>query len=216
MGKLKRKKFQNRNEWLAGRSEQGIGASEAAACLGLSKWQTPVQLWRIMTGLDNRQDLSGNAAVARGHRVEPGIRALFGSLHPEYKIEYHEFDLLYQDDRPWQFATLDGELIKEDGTRGILEIKTAEPQNAAHWAEWSDGHVPMNYYCQICHQLLATGYDFEVLAVLLFRRNGDKVYREYEFDRIDMEADMQFVLSGETQFMEHVKSKTMPALPLKL
>lgn len=40
--------FEDRETWLAGRV--GLGASDAAAVCGLSKWQTPLGLWEIKTG----------------------------------------------------------------------------------------------------------------------------------------------------------------------
>ena len=39
----------NHDEWIAER-RKGIGASEAAAVLGLNPWQSNVDLWRIKTG----------------------------------------------------------------------------------------------------------------------------------------------------------------------
>lgn len=108
--------FEDRESWLSGRV--GLGASDAAAVCGLSKWQTPLGLWEIKTGRKKAKDLSGNAAVSFGVRAEPHLRGLFLAEHPEYQLEYHPFDILYQEERPWLTATLDGELITETGEHG--------------------------------------------------------------------------------------------------
>lgn len=212
---LERLTFDSREEWLAGRG-RGIGASEAAAAVGMSPWQTPMQLWRLKIGQEQPKDLSDNAAVQQGVRMEPALREFFKALHPEFIIEYHQFDILYQSERPWLRATLDGELIHETGQRGILEIKTATPNGKAGWEKWSNGQMPQNYMCQCCHQLLATGYDFVYLFAALYSLNGDITLREYEIDRADVQDDLAWLLDKETEFWRHVEDGTLPPMPLTL
>jgi hypothetical protein len=58
--------------------------------------------------------------------MEPAIRDFFMAQYPGYELYYGAYDILYQSDRPWLFATLDGELTETDtGRKGILEIKTS-------------------------------------------------------------------------------------------
>ena len=61
-------------EWLKQR-EFGIGASEAAAALGLNKYETPYKLWRRKLHLDPPAEES--AAMIQGHVQEPYIANLF-------------------------------------------------------------------------------------------------------------------------------------------
>lgn len=211
---LMRIECHNREEWLSARQIQGIGGSEAAAAIGMSPWMTPTQLWRLKIGADNPKDLSGNAAVAQGVRMEPVLRDFFAATHPEYQIEHNPYDILYQSERPWLFATLDGELLDELGRRGILEIKTATP--GAKWKEWADGHMPQHYMVQVIHQLLATEYDFVRLFACLYGQNGDMTLREYEIEREDVADDLNWLLRGEEEFWWHVQTGTMPPTPLSL
>lgn len=242
---LERITFENREEWLAGRL-RGIGGSEAAAACGMSPWMTPMELWRLKCGAEKPKDLSDNAAVQQGVRMEPALRSFFQATHPELRVDYHQFDILYQSDRPWLFATLDGE-IEDDrlvdtkpGTmrlvnkttgetvlgswegkisvikHGILEIKTATPNGKAGWAKWADGAMPQNYYIQILHQLLATGYDFAYLFAALYSMNGDITLREYEIQRADVESDLKWLLDKETEFWRHCEDGTLPSMPLTL
>ena len=76
---LIRKHFENRESWLEGRQELGIGGSDAAAVCGLSPWTSPVELWKIKTGQKKQKDISANAAVERGVRMEPALRELYAS-----------------------------------------------------------------------------------------------------------------------------------------
>lgn len=213
---LKRFSFVTREEWLSGR-HQGIGGSEAAAAIGLSPWMTPLELWRLKTGQTKAKDLSGNAAVEQGVRMEPILRDFFAAMHPEYSVEHHPYDLLFQEERPFIFASLDGELTEvETGRKGILEIKTGTP-TGAKWKEWADGNMPQNYYIQTIHQLLSTGYDFVRLFACLYSINGDKTIKEYEIERSDVEEDLAWLLEQETRFWNrNVIGGMIPATPLVL
>lgn len=212
---LERLHFDDRESWLSGR-QNGIGASEAAAAVGMSPWQTPLELWKLKCGVSAPKDLSGNAAVEQGNRMEPVLREFFMGLNPEYVLEYHPYDILFQDDRSWLFATLDGELTDEEGRRGILEIKTATPNGKAGWDKWANGNLPQNYYIQTLHQMLATGYEFVRLFAALYSKNGDITLRQYEIERDDVTQDMAWLCSQEADFWKKVTSKTMPAMPLIL
>lgn len=204
----------DREEWLIKRQEIGIGASEAAAVVGLSPWTTTTQLWQIKTGMKQATDLSGKPEVERGKKLEAALRGLFAAEHPELLVDYREFDILYQSERPWLFATLDGELFKEDGTKGILEIKTSAPNGKEGWKKWSGGNVPDYYYIQLLHQLLATGYDFSRLYGYLECRNGDKILREYSLERPEVKDDMAWLLEREEAFMQSVRNRTLPPIVL--
>lgn len=211
--RCERKRFRSREEWLKGRQES-IGASEAAAVIGQSAWTTPTELWQQKV-FGMFKDFSGNEAIAKGVRLEPYLRELFKGLHPEYKVEYHPFDLLYQKERPWLTATLDGELIDSGKKRSVLEIKTSTPMSRKAWDEWND-RTPNTYWCQCCHQLLATGYQSVILFACLFGQNGDITIREYLIDRNDerVQKDMEYLLEKETEFWGFVQAKQLPKLSI--
>ena len=203
----------NREEWLAARQIQGIGASEAAAIVGLSPWMSKNELWYIKTGKKIAKDLSGNAAVEQGIRMEGAIRTVFAARHPEFQVEHHAYDILYQTERPWLFATLDGEITESFADSSVkkypLEIKTSTPRGKADWDKWSDGKIPDNYYIQILHQMLATGWDGAYLTAFLYGKE-DITIREYEFWRKDCEADLNWLLKEETAFQESIVAGQKP------
>ena len=203
----------NREEWLAARQIQGIGASEAAAIVGLSPWMSKNELWYIKTGKKIVKDLSGNAAVEQGIRMEGAIRTVFAARHPEFQVEHHAYDILYQTERPWLFATLDGEITESFADSSVkkypLEIKTSTPRGKADWDKWSDGKIPDNYYIQILHQMLATGWEKAYLTAFLYGKE-DIIIREYDFLRKDCEADLDWLLKEETEFQESIVSGQKP------
>lgn len=214
--KLCRKSLSSREEWLNARRECGIGASEAAAVVGVSPWMTPMELWRLKVGAAQAKDLSGSPAVSRGVRMEPVLRDLYAAMHPHYTVDYHAYDILYQEDRPWLFATLDGEVTDDTGRRGILEIKTSTPNGKIGWAKW-DGQVPLPYWCQIQHQMLATGWDFVDLLASLENMDGDLSIRTYRFERTELTDDLAWLLEREEDFYKnHVLTGTPPAAILRM
>lgn len=212
---LERIRYENREDWLNGRS-RGIGASEAAAVVGKSKWQSAVELWRLKTGRRPEADLRENEAVQTGIRLEGPIRNFWADRHPEYRVEHHPFDMLYQRERPWLYATLDGEIRKQGASGfGVLEIKTATPRRREDWDAW-DGRVPDGYYCQVLHQMLATGCDFVVLSAGLIRDCDSIVIKDYEFYRSDCEDDLAWLLEEETRFWRYVEEDRMPPMKISL
>lgn len=214
---MERLHFETREEWFASRG-RGIGASESSAIIGMNPWQTEIDLWKLKTLQTQPKDLSDNSAVAQGVMMEPILRQFFSARHPEYKVEHYPYDMLFQSERPWLYATLDGELTRlSDGARGILEIKDSTPNGKAGWEKWNNGMMPPNYFSQICHQLLATGWDYAILIAALHSMNGDITIREYEVERIDAEDSMQYLLGEETTFWTvNVQKGIMPAQKLIL
>ena len=235
MGKPTRISLANREEWLAARKRQGLGASEAASVAGCG-FISRMDLWREKTGRAKPKDLSDNAAVQEGVRMECPVREFFKAMHPDYTVEHHPFDILYQENRPWMFATLDGEITRTRQSvstdnrrtdfstsvemtenalkeRGILEIKDVTPVGKAGWDEWN-GRIPDKYYYQILHQLEATGYDFAILVVALKGLDGSITIREYEFRAAECAEDMDFYLNMAELFWGYVQRDQIPPLPI--
>lgn len=205
-------------EWLKARL-RGIGASEASAVIGCNPYMSNTDLWKIKTRRKVAPDISSNAHVAYGHAAEAPIRELFALDYPEYEVLYGgQFDMVHNVDYPWLFATLDGRLIeKATGRKGILEIKTTEILRSMAREKWRDG-VPQNYYCQLCHQLLATGFDFAVLHAQLKREwDGEiKTTRQtYFIERDEVRDDLDYLLGEEIKFWtEYVQKDREPPLIL--
>ena len=211
---LKYEHFDTREDWLAHRNDH-IGASEAGAILGVG-FQSKIDLWKIKTGRMTPKDLSDNEAVAYGNRAEEALRRLFMAKHQEMYLDYRPYDFVYQSERPWLRATLDGELVDiESLDRGILEIKTTTCLSRADWAKWN-GRIPDGYLAQVSHQLLATGFSFAYLFAELTGANGNSEIRSYYFTRDDMADNMEYLLKEEEDFWRCVETDTIPSVPLRI
>lgn len=213
MGRIK---LNNEAEWLVKRQMQGVGGSEAASIVNQNPYMSNVELWEYKTGLKQREDISNKPCIIYGKQAESLIRELFKLDYPEYKVDYHEFDILFNDEYPFIFATLDGELIDQQNRKGILEIKTTEILNSIQWAKW-DNQIPQNYYVQILHQMIATGWEFAVLNVQIkYTKKGErfKTTRTYFYERSECQADINYLIKEEKKFNKLVIDKVRPALLL--
>ena len=194
---------QTHEEWLQHR-KKGLGASDAGTIIGVNKWKSNVDLFREKTGIKEAEDISDKPKVKLGHDEEPLIRALFALENPEYLVEYESpFKMIFNSTHSFLFCTPDGELTeRETGRRGGLEIKTTEIMNSAQWKDW-DNQVPQTYYSQVCHQMLATGWDFVILkARIRYWKDGELriAERQYKIEREDAQADMDYLLEKEIEF----------------
>lgn len=208
--------FKDREAWLKGREKyNGIGASEAAAIVGATSWMTATELWQIKTGQKKPKDLSDNEYVRYGQSAEEHVRQLFMLKHEELKLTYRPYDFVFQKERPWLRATLDGELEDEEGAKGILEIKTSFIKSKNDLAKWND-RIPDQYLVQIAHQFLATDFDFAYLTAELIFQNFDSQIRTYYFLKDDLSEDMDWLLHEEEQFWKSVESGNSPNVKLTL
>lgn len=206
------------SEWLEER-KYGIGASDAAAIVGRSKWKSNVQLWEEKVGLRTPEDISSKPYVQYGHDAEPHLRALFALDHPELEVTYESpYKMIRNDEHLFIFCTPDGELLeKETGRRGGLEIKTTEIQRRQQWDDWRD-RIPDVYYAQVLWQFLATGWDFIYLNAQIkwTAANGKrrKTTQEELIERSEVQEDLEYLLTEGVAFWESVQRETRPALRL--
>lgn len=195
----------------------GIGASEASAIVGMNPYMSNIELWQYKTGLLEPEDISDKPYVKYGTEAEEYLRALFALDYPQYEVGYRQYDLVRNEKYPFIFATLDGRLIeKEKGRKGILEIKTTEILKSMQREKWKDA-VPDNYYIQLLHQFLATGWEFCFLkAQLKYDFDGETRLdtRHYPIERSEIEDDLEYLLKEEIKFWKLVETRKRPNLLL--
>lgn len=185
----------NTPEWHELR-KSGIGGSDVAAVVGVSKWTSAYALWAKKSGLIP-DDFGDSEAMEWGRLLEPVIRGKVASKHPEWEI--HNTNATFKDpDYEWMLANVDGLIRFEDGSWGILEIKTA-----AYEDDWAQG-VPLYYQTQVRHYLRVFGLERAVVAVL-FHGNA---YREFEVvaDEFIDSADFDMLV----KFWDGVQSGVAP------
>lgn len=193
--------FKDEAEWLNGRMN-GIGGSDASAVVGQNPYKTNIELFEEKIGHRRAEDISEKPYVIYGKRAEEYIRELFKLDYPQYKVEHYEFRILQSIEHPFMQASLDGELLDQDGRKGILEIKTTNILHSTQREKWN-GRIPQNYYIQVLHYLLVTGYDFVVLRAHLISRLGNNVYtqvKHYFIEQSEVLEDLEYLKQEEIAF----------------
>lgn len=201
--------------WLKART-YGIGGSDASAIVRKNPYKTNIDLFEEKIGRKLPEDISDKPYVRFGTMAEPHIRALFALQYPEYNVFYHENRILRSKAYPFLQASLDGELEDEEGRKGILEIKTTNILQSMQYEKWKD-RIPDNYYIQVLHYLLVTGYDFVFLRAYIMSEWGNKkrtTIEDYTIERSEVEEDLNFLLAEEQKFWKYVESGRKPPLLL--
>jgi putative phage-type endonuclease len=186
----------NREEWLAGR-RKGIGGSDVAPILGMSKWASPLDIY-----LDKRGELEAedeNEAMHWGSVLEPVIRDEYAT-RTGHLVEYNVEQRAHPK-HAFALANLDGLVIRGRSAKPerVLEVKTS--RIADGWGEEGTDEVPEAYALQVQHYMWVTGLPVTDIAVLIggndFRIYTVEADRELHDMLLDVERDFwQRVLDG--------------------
>lgn len=212
---VKKYVFSSREEWLAARKNH-IGGSDASACVGMNPYKDNVMLWKEKMGLVIPEDISKKDYVQYGTAAEKHLRELFAMDFPRYRVSYSENNMFLNPDYPWMHASLDGELLDQEGRHGILEIKTTQLMQRMQREKW-DNRIPDNYYCQLLHYLAVTGYEFAVLKAQMKSICGEElqiITKHYFIERKDVEEDIRYLVDAERRFWDCVAAGRWPDLIL--
>jgi len=194
----------DRLDWLKHRRNY-IGASDAAAVLGLSPWMSNTQLFDEKTSKEPPVESEPNADVLRGIRSEGHIRELYAIESGDEVIDGAGM-LLVSNEYQWMSATLDGICRNSKGENYILEIKSSR-----YNGKWSDGsRLPDNYFVQVLHQLAVTKWPKAVLKARLLCANGNVIERTYTMERKDFIVQIENLAMVEKKFWDAVKSGVRP------
>ena len=186
------KLVQGTPEWHAHRA-QFRNASESAAVMGLSPWQTPYQLWQVRTG---RIEVPVTAPMRHGTEMEPKARAAY-----EEKTGLVMQPLVLTDGD--YSASLDG--ITLDGDL-LLEVKCPyKGQSSALWQAVAAGEVPEHYRIQVQHQLMVAG---AVLAHLWVFDGAEGLLIDIARD----DATIAAIRAAWDIFQPHLDNDTPPPL----
>lgn len=187
--------------WLAERTHT-IGASDCAAALGISPWDTPLSLY-----VEKIKATSGdpeNRHTSRGKKRE----SLILDEYEEWCLENGEGEVrldrqvyVWQPDSPWLTATLDG--WRHDGV--VVEAKSVGWRSANHWGDPNEGdQAPAHILCQAHHQMAASGAKL-VHIVADIGNEPVVVYRVPRYE--DMIA---IIKAGLREFMDRVEQRRPP------
>jgi len=146
----------------------GIGGSDVAGIVGLSKWKTPLQVYLSKTSDFGTEEET--KAMTRGNVLEPFVRGLFAKQTGfSVKVCPHVFRHPL---KPFMLGNLDGLVSSE---QAVLEIKTCNSVRKGEFgAEYSD-EIPTDYLLQVQHYLLVTGLEKGFVSVLFGDEESFKV-----------------------------------------
>ena len=197
--------FMQDDKWREGR-KHSIGASDAAAVMGISPWKTEAQLWDEKA---NGKMLDfHNSDTVRGHRSEIHILELYG-IETGRKIFSGERIMLMSNRNSFMSCTLDGIDFTDENNPIIIEVKSVKFSHG----EWSDDRIPDYYFTQLLHQLAVTGWDEAILLVRFTRNEGWESASErlYHVKRADVQDQIDKLVRKESKFWnEYVVKKRRP------
>lgn len=183
-----------RTDWLK-RRQTGIGGSDVAAILGLSKWKTPLDVYNDKIADTPIED--SNPSIEWGNRLEPVIRQKFSDVTglsvtvPAQTFRHPEHSFM--------IANVDG--LLPDGS--VLEIKTA--RSGADWGEEGTDEIPEYYLTQVQHYMTVTGAKRCDVAVLI----GASDFRIYH---VQSDPELEAMLIEEERaFWKRVEERDPPA-----
>lgn len=188
----------SREEWLRYR-KSGIGGSDVAAILGISKWNSAISLWLDKTNQTN-EPVEENEAMQWGTIMEPIIRNHFAEVTGKTVVEVKA--MLQHPEYPFMLADVDGLTEDDEGHPAILEIKTASEYKRSEW----ENDIPSYYQTQVQHYLCVTGVQKAYVAVLI----GGNSFKVYE---VDADAEIQSMLIAvEKDLWNKVQNMIRPEL----
>jgi putative phage-type endonuclease len=181
-------------EWHEER-RKGIGGSDAAAILGLSKWNTPMTLWMEKTGVATEQERTQEQA--RGNFLEGGILEWY-QWRTEQKVERINGIIRSEENPIMQFSP-DG---IADG-RIVVQVKTALIDD--EWGEEGTDQIPPEYLIQVQHEMAVVNFNVAHVPVL---------FPHFDFGLYIVHADaelQQMIRAAEQEWWEnHVLKNVTP------
>jgi putative phage-type endonuclease len=190
---IERIQLPTRAAWLAERHKT-LGASDCAAVMGRSSWQSPYSVWWHKTNPLEPEDPTVEQMV--GHCLEPLVLELFNA-HSGVKATATP-NVVYRNSQwPWLHASTDA--LTLDGLP--VELKTAKFDAAKTWKKT----VPLAYLVQ-CHvQMLVLERDEAFCAVLL----NDSGFAWHPVKRVPSLCDA--IVKTTDSFWRHcIETRTAP------
>jgi putative phage-type endonuclease len=154
-----------------------VGGSDVAVVMGVSPWNTPLELWRIKKDLMKPDDTANATAKEMGHLMEPVVAHCYGVKTGNTVVA--DTGLYQHAKYPYALANLDYRL-EEDGKSGVLECKTTTWHNTDHWA---DGQIPYHYELQVRFYLAVMDLEFaDITCMWGFSPENDMAIRRIHRD----------------------------------
>jgi len=193
--------------WEEARTGLTITATEIAAVVGLSPWQSRFSLWHKKAGLPT-PPFEMTPAVEWGNRLEDAVADKWQDEHPG-QLAAPAGTWMHRE-REWQRATPDRLIYPQpdhdfdvpEQAVGLLEVKTSPFGD--EWGPSGSEQIPIHYRCQVMWQMDTLGLHRTEVAVLI----GGWDYREYvvEYD----EDEAKILRDAAARFLDDVRNGVRP------
>ena len=190
-------------DWHAARAN-GLGGSEIAAVLGLSKWESPLSLW-LRKAQQIPLDDEDKPEMEAGRRLEEAICQKFADTH-ELGGLLQPAGTYRHVDQPFMIANPDRFIYNPDGqVEALLEAKFAIYDE--EWGEQGTDQIPPYYLTQTRWYLAVFGLDTCYVEVFI---GSQGEFREYVVKADPM--DQEFLIDSAAGFMESLAAGERPAV----
>jgi putative phage-type endonuclease len=183
---------------------EGIGGSECAAAIGLSRYKTPLQVYFDKINKDHSKETT--VQMELGNYLEPFLIQKYEDLSGN-KCEKPQ-ERLSNKDYPWLMAHIDG-WVKD--TNLIFEAKTTRFFNE-DWGDDGTDFIPQEYLIQVAHYcIVCDAYKTVDWAEILALSRSDSVLRRYYYKR---NAELEKLIIEKTkEFWENNVLQMTPPEP---
>ncbi len=186
------------SEQLAERA-QGLGASDSAPAVGLSRWKTPLQLYLEKIGKAPAANDDETLFLEMGEALEPVALSRF-TKRTHFEVSDRQKKVV---DPTWsrRWVQLDG--LSSDG--GLIEAKSCGFADPEEWGdELEDDAIPMHYLMQVQHGLACTGLQHAWMPLIISNR-------EFRLYRVQRDEELiQLLTEREREFWARVEARDPP------
>lgn len=155
---------------------QGIGGSDIAAILGVSKFKTALDVYLSKT---TDQPEQKGEHLYWGHALENPIIDRF--IRDTGANVIRQPEMRRHPDYEWAIANADALITNSDTIEAILEIKTSSAFKSREWGADDTDEVPIEYIAQVQWYMWIYDVQEAYLAALI----GGNQYRQYHITRDD-------------------------------
>lgn len=177
----------------------GIGASEIAAIVGLSPYESVLDVYLRKIG--EAPDRADTPHMRWGRLLESVIADRYAE---EYCVDLVDGETARHPEHAFMVATPDR--IWKDGSR-LVEIKNVSARRAHEWGEPWTSQIPERYYLQVLWQMAVTGTECVDVVALI----GGHDLRVYTAER-DPTLESWLVDIGREFWNDHVLARVEPAV----
>jgi len=180
-------------EWLDAK-EHGLGSSEAAAAVGMSRWESSLSLWARKLGLLPLVDET--LPMRMGTQLEPLIAALYSE---QTGVKVRRANMLRK------HPVHDFMLASLDRRAGRKPVELKYTARGTGYGDEGTDEVPEEVLVQVLHQLAVTDEPEADVAVLIAGHREVQIYTV----RREVSAESALI-EREAIFWDHVESRTQP------